>query len=161
MQDQSRSGISRLPTRPEASRPNVTGAVGMQETAGRQRARRQSLFTQTVIWVTGLICLSFLLATLAQAWSNSQLMQRVQVAQQQMQQLQQHHDALSQAAKYYNNPFVVESEARQQLGYVRPGEHSVIILSSSSSQPQNPSQHSSLSQQQGFWQAWWDVFFGS
>lgn len=157
MQNQPRR--AQFPSRPEGSRPNVTGAVGMQEPAGRQRARRQSLFTQTVIWVTGLICLSFLLATLAQAWSNSQLMQRVQASQQQMQQLQQHHDALTQAEKYYNNPFVVESEARQQLGYVRPGEHAVIVLSSNDSQPHHSSKHSTPPQQQGFWQAWWNLFF--
>jgi cell division protein FtsB len=149
-----------FPLRPAASGAGVTSAVGMQESAGRVRARRQSIFTQTVIWVTGLICLSFLLATLAQAWSNSQLMQRVQEAQQQEQQLQQHHNALEQAAKYYNNPFVLESEARQQLGYIRPGEHAVIVVSPASPPTQSAPRHSAPAHTQGFWQDWWNIFFG-
>ena len=76
-----------FPSRPEGTGPHVTSAVGMEETAGRLRARRNSLFTQTVIWITGLVCLAFLLSSLAQAWSNSQLMQRVQTEQQQLQHL--------------------------------------------------------------------------
>ena len=31
---------------------HVTSAVGLEETVGRLRARRGSLFTTTVIWVT-------------------------------------------------------------------------------------------------------------
>ena len=93
---------------------SVTSAIGMGETAGRLRARRSSLFTQTVIWVTGLICMAFLLGTLAQAWSNSQSAQQVQAAQQQLQQLQAHNKVLSKAASHYQNPAVVENEARQQ-----------------------------------------------
>src|SRR2546428_12882998 len=109
-----------FPSRPEGTSPHVTSAVGMEETAGRLRARRSSLFTQTVIWITGLVCLAFLLSSLAQAWSNSQLMQRVQTEQQQLQHLQDHNASLTRQANYYKDPFVVESEAREQLGYVRP-----------------------------------------
>ena len=79
---------SQFPSRAGGTNASVTLAVGLPETAGRLRARRSSLFTQTIIWVTGLICLAFLLASLAQAWSNSQLMQHVQTAQQQLQQTQ-------------------------------------------------------------------------
>ena len=104
-----------FPTRSGRTNPGVTSAVGLPETAGRVRARRSSLFTQTIIWITGLICLAFLLASLAQAWSNSQLVQRVQTAQQQLQHMQQHHDTLTKLAAHYQDPFVIENEARQQL----------------------------------------------
>src|SRR5947199_4455436 len=104
---------------------HITAAVGSEETVGRLRARRVSLFTQTVIWVTGLICLAFLLGSLAQAWTNSQLAQKVQQAQQQTQQLQAYHDHLVQVQKHYQDPFVIEKEAREQFGYVRAGEHPV------------------------------------
>jgi cell division protein FtsB len=154
-------GKTQFPMQPAASNASVTSAVGLPESTRRVRARRQSLFTQTVIWVTGLICLSFLLATLAQAWSNSQLMQRVQATQQQIQQLHQHHDDLAQATKYYNNPYVIESEARQQLGYIRPGEHAVIVVSPANPPPQSGSEHSTNTHQQGFWQDWWNIFFSS
>jgi len=149
------------PARPENSNPNVTAAVGLSETVGRLRARRSSLFTRTVIWVTGLICLAFLLGSLAQAWSNSQLMQRVQTAQQQTQQLQAHHDYLSRLVNYYKDPFVIESEARQQLGYVRPGENPVVVVSSTGQAQQPATRHTQPPAPQGFWQEWLDVFFGN
>ncbi len=140
---------------------SVTSAIGMGETAGRLRARRSSLFTQTVIWVTGLICMAFLLGTLAQAWSNSQSAQQVQAAQQQLHQLQAHNKVLSKAASHYQNPAVVESEARQQLGYTRPGEHPVVVVGSSDAQPQVTKRRAATQAQQSFWQDWWNAFFGS
>jgi len=133
----------------------------MEETACHRRARRSSLFTQTIIWVTGLICLALLFASLTQAWSNSSLMQRVQVAQQQTQQLQDQHDYLTKQAAYYKNPFVIESEARQRLGYIRPGEYPVLIISANTQGQSAMPHHSSPPVQQSYWQEWWDVFFGN
>ena len=150
-----------FPSRPGGSSPNVTSAVGMEETAGRLRARRGSLFTQTIIWITGLICLSFLLSSLAQAWSNSQLMQRVQLEQQQLQRVQDHHAYLAKLAAHYKDPFVIESEARQQLGYIRPGEHPVIITSSDSQGQPATTHPVKPPVQQGYWQEWWNAFFGN
>lgn len=151
---------SRVLPRSGNSSPNVTAAVGLAETTGRLRARRSSLFTQTIIWVTGLICLALLLGSLGQAWSNSQLMLRVQAAQQQMQQLQADHDYLSRLANYYKDPFVIESEAREQLGYIRPGEHPIVIVSSTDATQQAAPGHSTAPIPQGFWREWWHIFFG-
>ena len=139
----------------------MTAAVGLEETVGRSRARRGSLFTQTIIWVTGLICLALLFGSLAQAWSNSALMQRVGSAQQQTQQLQDKHDALARLVNYYKDPFIIESEARQQLGYVRPGEYPVIIISSNTPERPVVIPHQKTPVQQGYWQEWWKAFFGS
>lgn len=147
--------------RPANTNSHITSAVGLEEPAGRLRARRSSLFSQTIVWVTALICMAFLLGSLAQAWSNSQLMQRVQEAQQQTQQLQAYHDRLVQQAKQYQDPFVIESEARQQLGYIRPGEHPVIIMSSDQQGQQNAAHPASPPPAQNFWQQWWNLFFGS
>lgn len=140
---------------------SVTSAIGMGETFGRLRARRNSIFTQTVIWITVLVCLAFLLGALAQAWSNSQLERQVQAAQQQLQQTQAHHDALTKLANHYNDPSVVESEARQQLGYIRPGEHVVVVVNGSSTGTTVSKPHTKLAPPQGFWQAWWQAFFGN
>ncbi len=159
---QRRSGRTRLASSASAAfnSANVTAAVGMGETAGRLRARRSSLFTQTVIWVTALICMAFLLGTLAQAWSNSQSAQQVQAAQQQLQSIQRHHSELVKASSHYQDPSVVESEARQQLGYTRPGEHPVIIVGSNDSQQQTTKKQVAKQEDQNFWQAWWNAFFG-
>ena len=139
--------------------PYVTRAIGLQESTGQLRARRSSLFTQTIIWVTGLVCMAFLLGSLAQAWSNSQLMQRVEQQQQQTQQLQAYHDRLEQQVNYYQDPFVIESEARQELGYIRPGEHPLVIVASNEQGQQSNSHPASQPATQNFWQAWWNVFF--
>lgn len=159
MQTQKRR--TQFPTRPGATRPNVTAAIGLEETAGRLRARRSSLFTQTVIWVTGLICLAFLLGSLAQAWSNSHLVQQVQSEQQRTQQLQDYNTRLKQLAKRYKDPFVIQSEAREDLGYVRQGEHAIVISAPVDKGLQQPSHVPTPPVQQNFWQAWWDVFFGN
>lgn len=146
-------------SRPENQTPYVTSAVGIEETAGRLRARRASLFTQTVVWVTGLVCLAFLLGALFQAWSNSQLMQILQQEQHKTQQLQSEHDRLVRQAAYYQDPYVIESEARQ-LGYARPGEH-VLVVAGGKKQDQPPVQaRPAAASGPGFWQAWWDFFFG-
>lgn len=155
------NGASRPPgqSRPEGKTPYVTSAVGIEETEGSQRVRRLTLFTRTVIWVTGLVCAAFLLGSLAQAWTNSQLAQSLQRAQQATQQLQQQHSKLVQQAKHYADPYVIESEARQQQGYTRPGEHVVIVANTQKpNQPQTPAKKQPAPQ--NFWQAWWNLFFG-
>jgi cell division protein FtsB len=133
----------------------------MGETVGRMRARRNSLFTQTIIWVTALVCVAFLLGTLAQAWSNSQLSQQVQAAQRQLDQVKSHHRTLVQANKHYQDPSVIENEARQQLGYTRPGEHPVVVVGTNDSQHQGTQKRASTQTKQDFWQDWWNAFFSS
>lgn len=160
MQEQQRRSLSRARTNTSDSGSLVTRAIGLEETPGRLRARRSSLFTQTIIWVTGLICIAFLLGSLAQAWSNSLLMQRVQQEQQQTQQLQAYHDSLAQQANHYADPFVIESEARQELGYIRQGEHPVVIVGSDQQAQQSAARPSSPPAPQNLWQQWWNVFFG-
>jgi cell division protein FtsB len=157
---QDRPRQPQFPVMPEGNTANVTSAVGMEETVGRLRARRNSLFTHTVMWVTGLICIALLLGTLAQAWSNSHLMQQVQIAQQQLYQLQSNHSRLTQQVDHYQNPAVIENEARQQLGYVRPGEQPVIVMSSGQQSQQAKGQRRRSTVQQGFWLDWWNAFFG-
>jgi len=146
--------------RTNESGPLVTRAVGLEETTGLVRARRSTLFTQTIIWVTGLICVAFLLGSLAQAWSNSLLMQRVQEAQQQTQQLQAYHDSLTRQASHFANPFVIESEARQELGYIRPGEHLVVVVGSNQQEQQRAAHTASPQPSPNYWQQWWNAFFG-
>src|SRR5438094_4060329 len=150
-----------FPSRPEGNSPHVTSAVGMEETTGRLRARRSSLFTQTIIWLTGLICLAFLLASLAQAWSNSQLIQGVETAQQQLQYMRQQHDSLTKLVAYYKDPFVIENQARQQLGYVRPGEHAVVVIGANSQEQSTSSHLVNAPTAQSYWQEWWNAFFAS
>jgi cell division protein FtsB len=159
VQDQQRGSSSRARTNTSDSGSLVTRAIGLEETTGRLRARRSSLFTQTIIWITGLICIAFLLGSLAQAWSNSLLTQRVQEAQQQTQQLQAYHDNLVRQANHYADPFVIESEARQELGYIRPGEHPVVLVGSNEQEQQSTAHSASPSPPQNFWQQWWNVFF--
>ncbi|HET8910398.1 MAG TPA: septum formation initiator family protein [Ktedonobacteraceae bacterium] len=140
--------------------PHVTSAIGTGDSPRRARDRRSSFFSRTVIWVTGLICLALLLGSLVQAWSNSQLNQRVQQTQAQLQQVRQHHQYLVQQADRYRDPIVIESEARQQMGYVRPGEHPIVIIGAPN--PVQPMQVDAGKSKQdtNYWRAWWNIFFG-
>ncbi len=156
---QSRPQRPRISSRPEGSNANVTLAVGMEETVGHQRAKRNSLFIQTVMWISGLICSAFLLGTFAQACSNSLLIQQVQTVQQSLQQVRAKHVQLKQAIDYYKDPSVIESEARQQLGFVRSGEQAVMIVNTDKREPQHTLKPPSTSQKQGYWQDWWHIFF--
>lgn len=156
-------GTSRPPgrSRPAGRASYVTSAVGIEEPAGQQRTRRTTLFTRTVVWVTALVCLAFLLGSLFQAWSNNQLMQNLQHEQQVTQQLQHEHARLQQQATYYQDPYIIESEAREQLGYERPGEHIVVVVGTQDRQQQPVSSTAPGSAPQDFWQAWWNLFFGN
>ena len=149
-----------FPRRPAGSSAHVTSAVGIEETQGHVRARRSSLFTRTIIWVTGLVCLAFLLGSLAQAWTNSQLMQTLAVTQLQTQQAQTYHDTLQQQAKHYQDPAVVEQEAREQFNYIRPGEHLVVIVGAKSQGQTSITQPAKQFPPESFWQEWWNIFFG-
>lgn len=148
------------PAGPRRSGPLVTSAVGLSETQGHVRARRITLFARTVIWVTGLVCLAFLLGSLAQAWTNSHLMQTLAVTQQQTQQAQAYHDSLQRQASYYQDPTVIEREAREQFGYVRPGEHPVVIVGGKSQGQAQMTHPAQPTPPQNFWQEWWKIFFG-
>ncbi len=158
---QSRSRKPQFSSGPEGNTANVTSAVGMEESFGRVRARRTSLFTRTVMWITGLVCIAFLLATLAQAWSNSNLMEKVQQEQQTLHQVQIEHDRLQRAAEHYKDPAVIESEARQQLGYIRPGEQPVVIINANNHSQKQAEAHQATIQHQGYWQDWWEILFGN
>lgn len=150
-----------FPSRPETSTTHVTSAIGLEETVGHSRARRTSLFTHTIMWVTGLVCAAFLVATLAQAWSNSQLEQQLQKARQQYDQVNAHNQNLKQQVSYYKDPTVIASEARQQLNYIRPGEHAVVIVGqNTTSQAQTP-KNTDTSPSQDYWQDWWKIFLGN
>ncbi|GCE11099.1 FtsB family cell division protein [Tengunoibacter tsumagoiensis] len=150
----------RKPLRPARANANVTAAIGMEETIGRRKARSHFLFTRTVLGLTALVCLALLLATFVQAWSNSALLQKVQDAQSDLQQKQSQHSQLQTGTEHYKDPQVIESEARQRLGYVRPGEKAVIIVPAEAPQTAAKSPVSADQHKQGYWADWWQLFFG-
>ena len=157
---QSRPRRPQFPSRPEGSNANVTSAIGMEETVGHLRTRRNSLFARTVLWITGLVCATLLLGTFAQAWSNSQLIQKVQIAAQSLQKTQNEHQNLEKQVQHYKDPTTIESEARQQMGYARPNEQSVVVINEGTQQPVHAQHNKNVAQPQNYWQAWWRIFFG-
>ena len=157
---QSRPRRPQFPSRPEGSNANVTSAIGMEETVGHLRTRRNSLFAHTVLWITGLVCATLLLATFAQAWSNSQLIQKVQIAAQSLQETQNEHQNLDKQVQHYKDPRTIESEARQQMGYARPNEQSVVVINEGTQEPAQAQHNKNMAQPQNYWQAWWHIFFG-
>ncbi len=157
---QSRPRRPQFSSRPEGSSANVTSAIGMEETFGRSRARRTSLFTRSMLWITGLICAAFLLGTFAQAWSNSHFVAQVQKEQQALNQIQVQHAQLQKEAQHYQDQAVIQSEARQQLGYIHTGEQPVVITSTNTTGQQKDKQATSTPPQRSYWDQWWRIFFG-
>lgn len=157
---QNRPRRPQFSSRSEGSNANVTSAIGMEETVGHLRTRRNSLFTRTVLGITGLVCTAFLLGTLAQAWSNGQLTQKVQVAAQSLQKTQDDNRNLQTQTAHYQDPAVIESEARQHLGYVRPSEQAVVVVNAENQQQAQTPQNQNVGQSPNYWQTWWNVFFG-
>jgi cell division protein FtsB len=139
---------------------NVTSAIGMEETFGRSRARRTSLFTRSILWITGLVCAAFLLGTFAQAWSNGHFITQVQKEQQTLNQIQAQHTQLQKEAQHYQDPEVVQSEARQQLGYIHTGEQPVVITGTNTTGQQKDKKPTNSSPQRSHWDEWWRIFFG-
>jgi hypothetical protein len=96
---------------------------------------------------------------LIQASANGNLVQQVAHEKQNLQQQRQEHNRLVQATQHYKDPAVIENEARQQLGYVRPGEHAVVVIGAGDQGQQKAQNRASVPVQQGFWQEWWHTFF--
>ena len=157
---QNRPRRPQFSSRSEGSNANVTSAIGMEETVGHLRTRRNSLFTRTVLGITGIVCVAFLLATLTQAWSNGQLTQKVQSAAQSLQKTQEANRKLQTQTAHYQDPTVIESEAREHLGYVRPSEQAVVVVNGGNQQQAQTPQNQNTGQPQNYWQEWWNVFFG-
>jgi cell division protein FtsB len=157
---QSRPRRPQFSSRPEGSSANVTSAIGMEETFGRSRARRTSLFARSMLWITGLVCAAFLLGTFAQAWSNNNFIAQVRKEQQALNQIQTQHDQLQKEAQHYQDPAVIESEARQELGYIRTGEQPIVITGTNTAGTTKDQKTIATSPQQGYWNEWWQIFFG-
>jgi Septum formation initiator len=156
---QTRSGKASSAARKESGNAHVTSAIGIEESYGRRRMKQTSLYKRTVLSLTGLICAALLLATLSQAWSNSNLMQRVQQQQQALQKVQSTNQQLNKNAQRYQDPATIESEARQQLGYIRPGEHPLVVINADNKGQSRIQPTTEKPPQPGHWQEWWRVFF--
>ncbi|GCE26843.1 hypothetical protein KDA_23270 [Dictyobacter alpinus] len=156
---QSRPRKPQFASRPEGSNANVTSAIGMEETFGRSRARRTSLFTRTIMWITGFVCAALLLGTFAQAWSNNTLIAEVQKEQTTLNQVRSDHSRLQQNAQHYQDPAVIENEARQQMGYIRPGEQAVVVIDANNKGQKKIQAPKNTDSSQGHWQDWWKIFF--
>src|SRR5262245_39781954 len=104
------------------SNGTITSAIGMEESVGHIRARRQFLFHRTIIWATMVICIAFPIGTLWQAWVNSQQLAQLQSSLQTIEQLKQQQALLLQQEQESRDPAFIEKEAREKLGFVRPGE---------------------------------------
>lgn len=65
-------------------------------------------------------------------------------------------DRLKKELSRVSDPAVIEKEARDKLGYGRPGETIVIIPQSESTKSQIPSSK----KEEANWRKWWDLYIG-
>ena len=81
---------------------------------------------KTLLWIAALICLALLAATAGETWSLWREQQMVAQTGAENQRIERDIQQTQQAIRQAQSPAVIEREARN-LGYIRPGETSVII----------------------------------
>lgn len=97
-----------------------------------ERGRRPVLGTRTLLWVILCVWAALLIATLGEAWTHANAEAQVQAASARNAAL--HHDivATQHAIQLAQSPAEIERAARR-WGYVRPGDHAVVIVATGDS----------------------------
>jgi cell division protein FtsB len=124
---------------------------------------RTTLYTRTLLWITGAICVALLVFTASEAWVGHRLQQQVLQAQAENARLRQDALATTQRATRAEAPGTIEDEARA-MGYARPGEQPVAIATTAQP-PAAPTPRSARAAggsgaQPGSWLGWWQNLFG-
>lgn len=88
---------------------------------------RTSLYTRTVLGITAAICLALLIFGVGEAWLDYRLHAQVQQVQAQNDRLRQDTAATLRQAEWAESPGAIEDAARA-MGYARPGEQPVVIV---------------------------------
>lgn len=168
--------LARLPEAKPANPPTeqqelslVGGLAGRRGAARRERQAslqpasnepKPSLLARLIVWGTMAICGLLILATLGEVWTVHRLHQQVNASQQAASQLQNQNRALATQIAQLQQPETIEYEARQ-LGYIYPGDHPVVVVTTQPTPP-TANQQSSASAKNGwgFWPDWLKLFFG-
>ena len=125
---------------------------------------RMTLYSRTLAVATAAICAALLFAILSQAWVNDRLQQQVRQAQVENARLRADILATTRRAAWAEAPATIEDEARA-IGYIRPGEQAVVIVSAAARQPGAASapgaSHGTMAGAQGSQSpGWWPRIFG-
>jgi len=89
-------------------------------------------------------------------WQHYQLNNQIKKIEDQIAQLEAKNWDLQEQIKYYQSDAYKEKEAREKLGYQKPGE-TVIALPPPPKKEENKTSKTSFSQPN--WQRWWNFFF--
>ena len=118
---------------------------------------RTTLYTRTLALATVALCAALLFATGSQALVNQRLADQVRAEQAANARLRADIAATNRHLAWATAPATIEAEARA-LGYIRPGEHAVVIVPPPSATPAAAPASSGAPAPPGDW--WHDLFGG-
>lgn len=97
-----------------------------------ERGRRPVLGTRTLLWVILCVCAALLIAILGEAWTRANAESQVQAASARNTALRHDITATRHAIQLAQSPAEIERAARR-WGYIRPGDHAVVIVTTGDS----------------------------
>jgi cell division protein FtsB len=126
---------------------------------GRTRSRisaRWRLAIAVLVAFSGLIVFSFSGLVL----SGYRLNQQAEALRQEIRELKVEDEQLQKDATYLESDEGLETLAREQLGWVKPGEVAVITIPSKTEERETAGPVEPRMRERPYWQRWWDMFFG-
>ncbi|MBI2952958.1 MAG: septum formation initiator family protein [Chloroflexi bacterium] len=130
---------------------NRRGRGQQNKLAGKRR-----LIVAVLVAVLGLLLFSFS----SLALSGYRLNQQAESLQQEIQALKAKNEELQKQSRYLESDEGIEKMAREQLGWVKPGETGIVTVPSKAQVTGTSTSPPSQSRVVPNWQRWWDLFFG-
>lgn len=92
--------------------------------------------------------------------SNYNLNRQAESLREEIENLKAQNEELQNEVKYWESDEGLERLAREQLGWVKPGDTGVVILPSEIQGQDHANPAAPVRQEAPNWQLWWDMFFG-
>ena len=122
------------------------------------KIKRSNFFIQKVIPVVGFIIMVYTLFSLSKVvWRNYQVEKETTELEEEIVELEEENQKFSNMIAYFKTDAYREKEARQRLGYKKPGEEVVLVPDVGESSVTVTEAKKELPRTTS--QAWWDFFF--
>ena len=109
--------------------------------------------TRLVLLLAAVAVVYFLVTGAMQAVQSYQLGQEAEQLEEELRQVEERYRRLEALRNYLNSDEYIEAVAREQLGLVRPGEMSIVVISTSS--PPTPGEEEEPTPE-----LWWEALIG-
>jgi cell division protein FtsB len=124
------------------------------------QSRRRNFFWRKALPVLGFVVMIYTLFSLSKVvWRNYQIEKEMKTLKADIQLLEEENQRLTNLITYFKTDAYKEKEARQRLGYKKPGEE--VILVPNIDDKSYTTTETEATQPKKNYQLWWDFFFKS